>query len=233
MAACGNSSHQFHERHRPKSTAGSTIIRHRRDSEPGGDQREAVETTADLARQGPRLRAGPELCWSSPWVPCVQTAHFGVQPASLMRPARRAAMTPPSMSRSLPVMKPASGPSRNAAAEATSSAVPTRPAAEALDHRPVAGGAGAGHLVLGERGEDDAGADRVDAGAALAPGDGGGLDAQVVGALGHGVGGAGVRHGARRRGTAAAAVRRSGCGRARAPARRSSGGHACGRPCWR
>ena len=39
-------------------------------------------------------------------------------------------MTPPSMSRSLPVMKLASGPSRNAAADATSSVVPTRPAAD-------------------------------------------------------------------------------------------------------
>src|SRR4051794_6635297 len=62
---------------------------------------------------------------------------FGMDGAALVdqtpncqRPARRAAMTPPSMSRSVPVMKPASGPRRKAAAVATSSAVPTRPAAE-------------------------------------------------------------------------------------------------------
>jgi hypothetical protein len=38
------------------------------------------------------------------------------QMVSCHRPARRAAMTPPSMSRSVPVMKPASGPRRKAAA---------------------------------------------------------------------------------------------------------------------
>ena len=53
------------------------------------------------------------------------------QPGRCRRPARSAAMTPPSMSRSLPVMKAASGPKRKAAADAISSVVPTRPAAEA------------------------------------------------------------------------------------------------------
>ena len=60
---------------------------------------------------------------------CAEVLGRG-QRVSCHRPARRAAMTPPSMSRSVPVMKPASGPSRKAAAVATSSAVPTRPVAE-------------------------------------------------------------------------------------------------------
>src|SRR3954467_7502088 len=50
-----------------------------------------------------------------------------------------------------------------------------------LDHLLVTRGARGGDLVAGERGEDDAGADAVDPGAAVAPGNGGGLDAQVVG----------------------------------------------------
>src|SRR4051794_28994660 len=63
-----------------------------------------------------------------------------------------------------------------------------------LDHLLVALGARAGHLVAGQRGEDDAGADAVDPGAAVAPGNGGGLHAQVFGLLGDGVRGTGGRH---------------------------------------
>src|SRR3954453_3030372 len=55
------------------------------------------------------------------------------------------------------------------------------------DHGLVAGGAGSGHLVLGQRGEDDAGADGVDARPAVAPGHGGALHPQGGGALGQGV----------------------------------------------
>jgi hypothetical protein len=59
-----------------------------------------------------------------------------------------------------------------------------------LDHRAVVLSARARHLVAGEWGDDDSGADGVDAGAALAPGEAFGLDAQVVAALGVAVGGA-------------------------------------------
>ena len=50
--------------------------------------------------------------------------------AAAFSAARMAAMTPPSMSRSEPVMKEPSGPRRRAAASATSDGVPIRPAAE-------------------------------------------------------------------------------------------------------
>src|SRR3954463_8993198 len=59
-----------------------------------------------------------------------------------------------------------------------------------LDHLLVVGGAGAGHLVARERGDDDARADGVHARAALTPGEAFGPDAQVVAALGVAVGGA-------------------------------------------
>src|SRR5579862_10046357 len=53
-----------------------------------------------------------------------------------------------------------------------------------LDHASVPLAASAGQLVRGERREDDAGADRVDPGAPLAPADGLGHHAEGVPALG-------------------------------------------------
>src|SRR3954463_13102448 len=64
------------------------------------------------------------------------------------------------------------------------------PGGGGLDHLLVVGGAGAGQLVAGQRGDDDAGADGVHARAARAPAEAFGLDAQVVAALGVAVGGA-------------------------------------------
>ena len=98
------------------------------------------------------------------------------------------------MRKSLPVMNAPSGPMRSAATVATSSGVP-RPAGRGqLDHAPVALAAGAGQLVLGEGGDDDAGADRVDPRAALAPADGLGHHPQRVASLGQLVGVQGVGH---------------------------------------
>ena len=57
-----------------------------------------------------------------------------------------------------------------------------------LDHAPVALAAWSGQFVAGERGHDDAGADRVDPCASFAPPDGLGLDPQRVAALGELVG---------------------------------------------
>src|SRR4051794_39310545 len=94
--------------------------------------------------------------------------------------ARRAAITPPSMSRSLPVMKPASGPSRKGSGRRDLVGRADAPGGGGLDHLLVVGGAGAGHLVAGQRGDDDAGADGVDARAALTPSQAFSLDAQVV-----------------------------------------------------
>ena len=63
-----------------------------------------------------------------------------------------------------------------------------------LDHAPVSRAAWPGQLVFGERGNDNAGADRVDPGAALAPAHRLGHDAQRVATLGELVGVQGVRH---------------------------------------
>ena len=62
------------------------------------------------------------------------------------------------------------------------------------DHRGVALGVRAGHLLVRERGGDDAGAEAVHPRPAIAPGDGGGLHAQSVGVLGQGVCRARVPH---------------------------------------
>ena len=77
---------------------------------------------------------------------------------------------------------------------ATSSGVPARPAGLSLDHAPVSLTARPGQFVLGERGDDDAGADRVDPRAALAPAHGLGHHPQRVPALGELVGVQRVRH---------------------------------------
>ena len=61
-----------------------------------------------------------------------------------------------------------------------------------LDHASVPIAARARQLVVGERRDDDAGADRIDSRAPLAPSDGFGLDAQRVAALGELVGVQGV-----------------------------------------
>ena len=62
------------------------------------------------------------------------------------------------------------------------------PGRRELDHAPVSLAARAGQLVLGERRDDDAGADRVDPRAALAPAHRLGHHAQRVAALGNLVG---------------------------------------------
>ena len=63
-----------------------------------------------------------------------------------------------------------------------------------LDHAPVSLAAGSGQLVSGERGEDNAGADRVDSRAALAPPDSLGHHPQRIPALRQLVGVEGVGH---------------------------------------
>ena len=98
------------------------------------------------------------------------------------------------MRKSLPVMNAPSGPMSSAPTVPTSSGVPARPAGAEFDHAPVSLAARTGQLVAGERGEDDAGADRVDPGAALAPANGLGHHAQRVPALGELVGVERVRH---------------------------------------
>ena len=71
------------------------------------------------------------------------------------------------MRKSPPVMNVPSGPMSSADGPYLiwGAATPDR---RQLDHAPVSLAAGSGHLVLGERGEDNAGADRVDSRAALA-----------------------------------------------------------------
>ena len=103
-------------------------------------------------------------------------------------------MTPPSMRKSLPVMNAPSGPMRRAPTVPTSSGVPARPAGAQLDHAPVSLAARTGQLVLGEGRDDDAGADRVDPRAALAPPHRLGHHPQRVPALGELVGVERVRH---------------------------------------
>lgn len=90
---------------------------------------------------------------------------------------------PPSVRKSLPVIKPPSGPISRAATFATSSGVPTRPASRNFDHALVPWTAWTRELILGQRREDDPPADRVDAGAALALADCLSHDAQRIAAL--------------------------------------------------
>ena len=91
-------------------------------------------------------------------------------------------------------MNAPSGPIRSAATVPTSSGVPAAPDGAQLDHAAVALAARAGQLVLGQRGDDDAGADRVDPRAAPAPAHGLGHHPQRVPALGELVGVERVRH---------------------------------------
>jgi hypothetical protein len=67
------------------------------------------------------------------------------------------------MRKSLPVMNAPSGPIRSAPTVPTSAV----PDGAELDQASVSLAARAGEFVSGERGEDDAGAERVDPGAAL------------------------------------------------------------------
>jgi hypothetical protein len=86
------------------------------------------------------------------------------------------------------VMKPAWCPSRKAAACATSSEVLKRLAAHVVRTCSNHWARGPGQLLEGQRRDDDAGADGVDAGATSAPGGSGGQHAQRVGPLGERVG---------------------------------------------
>ena len=86
------------------------------------------------------------------------------------------------MRKSLPVMNAPSGPMSSAATVATSSGF-RRDRRDSLEHPPIALTAGSGEFVHGERSDDDAGADRVDAGAALGPPNCLGHDPQRVPAL--------------------------------------------------
>ena len=92
-------------------------------------------------------------------------------------------MTPPSMRKSLPVMNAPSGPIRSAPTVPTSSGC-RRARPGQLDHAPVSFAAGTGQFVLGERGDDDAGADGIDPRPALAPPHGLGHHPQRIAALG-------------------------------------------------
>src|SRR6476646_11614714 len=79
------------------------------------------------------------------------------------------AVTPPSMRKSLPVMNVPSGPMSSAPTAPTSSGVPPRPTGHNSIMRRYPSPRRSGQLVLGERGEDNAGADRVDSRATFAP----------------------------------------------------------------
>src|SRR5688500_14258654 len=98
------------------------------------------------------------------------------------------------MRTSLPVMNAPSGPMRSAATVATSSRGAAAPHRGQLEHAPVPRAARAGQLVLREWGVDDAGADRVEPRAALAPPDGLGHHPQRVATLGQLVGMEAVGH---------------------------------------
>lgn len=92
-------------------------------------------------------------------------------------------MTPPSISRSLPVMKPAVGPSRKAATSAISSGGAMRLEGDASTMARKMWPISDSSAWRAQRGGDYAGADGIDAGAALAPVDRLGLHAQGIGAL--------------------------------------------------
>ena len=95
---------------------------------------------------------------------------------------------------SLPVMNPPSGPISRRADGADLVGSAGASSRRHLDHAPVPCAARPGQLVLGERGDDDARADRVDPRAALAPADRLGHDAQRVPALRELVGVERIRH---------------------------------------
>src|SRR5665647_3613971 len=96
-----------------------------------GDELPARVLRADppQARVGPqpapplRHRAGPGL-------PLRALTRSDQAVGSCIAPERTTAITPPSTSRSVPVMNDADGPSRNAAASAMSDGVPIRPVPE-------------------------------------------------------------------------------------------------------
>jgi hypothetical protein len=73
------------------------------------------------------------------------------------------------MRKSLPVMKPPSGAHEQRGDGCDLVGGTGAPGGAAVDHAPVALAAWSGELVDGEGRDDDAGADRVDAGAAFGP----------------------------------------------------------------
>jgi hypothetical protein len=124
-----------------------------------------AETASQFAPHPVNQSAGPLADGCDPLLEIsmvfLQLLVYGVR-TSATSPYQYAAVTPPSIRKSLPVLKPPSGPMQQRADGTDFVRRPCPFGHRAFDHATVPGTTRSGEFVLGQRGHDDPRADRID-----------------------------------------------------------------------